>query len=160
MGGEGTATPSLHRQTRVAGPGHATCSCVPDCPVRKTNTNVIRLLDPIAWMFPALREPGVEALRAVAQAVSVPGYGTFMADASVDLTGATCLRTNLVTKHALDAALPGQVIEIVSDNLSSVETIPFMLAGHGCAHVGTLHLEGTWKIYARKQGADDGGRKK
>ncbi len=125
--------------------------------MRKTNANVIRLLDPIAWMFPALREPGAVALRAVTQAVSVPGYGTFMADASVDLTGATCLRTNLVTKRALDAALPGQVIEIVSDNLSSVETIPFMLAGHGCEHVGTLHLEGTWKIYARKLVAGDGG---
>ena len=120
-------------------------------------TNVIRLLDPIAWMFPALREPGVVTLRAVTQAVSLPGYGTFMADASVDLTGATCLRTNLATKHALDAALPGQAIEIVSDNLSSVETIPFMLAGHGCEHVGTLHLEGTWKIYARKLVADNGG---
>lgn len=125
--------------------------------MKETNTNVIRLLDPIAWMFPALREPGVEALRAVAQSVSVPGYGTFMADASVDLTGETCLRTNLVAKRALDAALPGQVIEIVSDNLSSVETIPFMLAGHACGHVGTLHLEGTWKIYARKLAADDGG---
>lgn len=120
-------------------------------------TSVIRLLDPISWMFPALREPGLEALRAGTQAVDVPGYGTFVADASVDLTGATCLRTNLVTKRALDAAVPGQVVEIVSDNLSSVETIPFMLAGHGCAHVGTLHLEGTWKIYARKLVADDGG---
>jgi len=27
-------------------------------------------------------------------------------------------------------------------------------------HLGTLHLEGTWKIYARKLGADDGGRLK
>jgi len=118
---------------------------------------VIRLLDPTAWMFPALHEAGTEALRAGTQAVNVPGYGTFVADVSVDLTGATCLRTNLVTKRALDAAIAGQVIEIVSDNLSSVETIPFMLAGHGCAHVGTLHLEGTWKVYARKFGADNGG---
>lgn len=117
---------------------------------------MIRLLDPITWMFPAMRERGLEALHAGTQAVSVPGYGTFVADASVDLTGETCLRTNLVTKRALDAAVPGEVVEIISDNLSSVETIPFMLAGHGCSHVGTLHLEGTWKIYARKLGADEG----
>ena len=58
--------------------------------------------------------------------------------------------------RALDAARPGTVVEIVSDNLSSVETIPFMLAGHGCVHLGTLHLDGFWKIYARKLGADEG----
>ncbi len=118
-----------------------------------------RLLDPIAWMFPALRRPGPEAGAAGARAVEVPGHGSMVADASVDLTGETCLRTNLVTKRALDAAAPGSVVEIVSDNLSSVETIPFMLAGHGCVHLGTLHLEGTWKIYARKVGADDGGKR-
>ena len=119
-----------------------------------------RFLDPIAWMFPALRRSGAGAATGEARAVEVPGHGAMLADASVDLTGENCLRTNLVTKRALDAALPGSVIEIVSDNLSSVETIPYMLAGHGCVHLGTLHLEGTWKIYARKLGADDGGRLK
>ena len=119
-----------------------------------------RLLDPIAWMFAALRRAGPEAGAAAARAVHVPGHGEVVADTCVDLTGETCLRTNLVTKRALDGAAPGSVVEIVSDNLSSVETIPFMLAGHGCTHLGTLHLEGTWKIYARKQSADDGGRKR
>jgi TusA-related sulfurtransferase len=84
--------------------------------------------------------------------VEIPGHGTMVADASVDLTGENCLRTNLVTKRTLDAAAAGTVVEIVSDNLSSVETIPFMLAGHGCVHLGTVHLEGGWKIYARKAG--------
>ena len=118
------------------------------------------MLDTIAWMFPALRRAGDDARAGAARAVDVPGHGTMVADRCVDLTGENCLRTNLVTKRALDAAPPGSVVEIVSDNLSSVETIPFMLAGHGCAHLGTLHLEGTWKIYARKQGADDGGSTK
>jgi TusA-related sulfurtransferase len=84
--------------------------------------------------------------------VQIPGHGTMLADASVDLSGESCLRTNLVTKRALDAAAAGKVVEIVSDNLSAVETIPFMLAGHGCVHLGTIHLEGSWKIYARKAG--------
>jgi tRNA 2-thiouridine synthesizing protein A len=121
---------------------------------------VYRLLDPIAWMFPALRRAGPAAGAGAARAVEVPGHGAMVADTCVDLTGETCLRTNLVTKRALDGAAAGSVIEIVSDNLSSVETIPYMLAGHGCTHLGTLHLEGTWKIYARKQGADDGGSRK
>ncbi len=116
-----------------------------------------RLFTPFAWLFPGLRRGSGGQGVAVARAVEVPGHGAVVADDCLDLSGQNCLRTNLATKRALDGARPGSVIEIVSDNLSSVETIPFMLAGHGCVHLGTLHLEGTWKIYARKQGADEGG---
>lgn len=116
-----------------------------------------RLTDPMGWILSALgrQEPEAASARS-SRLVEVPGHGAMVADTNVDLTGATCLRTNLVTKRFLDAARPGAVVEIVSDNLSSVETIPFMLAGHGCVHLGTLHLDGSWKIYARKLGADEG----
>ncbi len=119
-----------------------------------------RLHDPLGWMFPALRgereRPGDAA---AARTVEVPGHGLMVADTCIDLRGETCLRTNLVTKRALDGAKAGTVVEIVSDNLSSVETIPFMLAGHGCVHLGTLHVDGAWKIYARKLNGTEGGRK-
>lgn len=68
-----------------------------------------------------------------------------------DFGGDTCLRTNLLTKMALDHCGPGAVIEIATDNLASVETIPFMLPGHGCTHLGTIRTEAGWKIYARKE---------
>jgi len=110
-----------------------------------------RLIDPIGgWLLAWRRRDDGDSSAMAARVVEVPGHGAMVADASVDLTGQTCLRTNLVTKRALDAAAAGTVIEIVSDNLSSVETIPFMLAGHGCVHLGTIHVEGSWKIYARK----------
>lgn len=121
-------------------------------------SSVVRFLRLTPWMFPASRLARLASGRTVRQDFTVPGHGALIANASVDLTGETCLRTNLVTKHVLDALAAGQVVEIVSDNLSAVETIPFMLAGHGCAHVGTLHLEGIWKIYARKLHADDGSK--
>lgn len=73
------------------------------------------------------------------------------ADLHADFTGQTCLRTNLVTKRVLDAAEAGKVVEIISDNLSSVETIPFMLEGHGCEHLATVHHGDHWRIYARKR---------
>lgn len=115
------------------------------------------MINPIVWMFPALRRHGPESGTAgAARMVEVPGHGAMVADVCVDLMGATCLRTNLATKRALDAARVGTVIEIVSDNLSSVETIPYMLAGHACIHLGTLHLDGSWKIYARKLNVDEG----
>ena len=119
------------------------------------------MIDPIGWFFPALRRRDAAGRRAgAARVVDVPGHGSMVADASVDLSGETCLRTNLVTKRVLDAAPAGTVIEIVSDNLSSVETIPFMLGGHNCIHLATIHGDGGWKIYARKANADEGGRTK
>ena len=42
-------------------------------------------------------------------------------------------------------------LEIALDNMSSVETIPFMLPGHGWVHLVTVHEDGNWKIYARKR---------
>lgn len=101
----------------------------------------LKLIDPTGrWRSAADRAP------ARADGGSVPA-----ADLHADFTGDTCLRTNLVTKRLLDAAAPGQVLEIVSDNLSSVETIPFMLEGHGCEHLATVHQGDRWRIYARKR---------
>ncbi len=109
-----------------------------------------RFIEPIGEWLLAWRGGGRSASKT--REVDVPGHGTLLASTSLDLTGQSCLRTNLATKRALDAAPAGAVIEIVSDNLSSVETIPFMLAGHGCNHLGTVHVEGSWRIYVRKSG--------
>lgn len=111
-----------------------------------------RRIDPLEWLLPGWRGDYACARVAPARLIVLPGHGTMAADVSLDFMGETCLRTNLVTKRALQAAKPGLVIEIVSDNLSAVETIPFMLPGHRCVHLGTLHLDGSWKIYARKCG--------
>mgnify|MGYP001228419822 CR=1 FL=1 len=109
-------------------------------------------IDALEWLLPGFRSERVIATAAPARLVLLPGHGTTAADLSLDFMGETCLRTNLVTKRALQAAKAGLVIEIVSDNLSAVETIPFMLPGHNCVHLGTLHLDGSWKVYARKCG--------
>jgi len=105
----------------------------------------LRLIDPAGrWL--SSTEPGhVRVVPATATATAPE------ADLHADFTGDTCLRTNLVTKRMLDAAHPGQVLEIISDNLSSVETIPFMLEGHGCEHLATVHHGNHWRIYARKR---------
>jgi TusA-related sulfurtransferase len=97
------------------------------------------------WLSPA--EGPVRAISGTAAASAMATE----ADLHADFTGDTCLRTNLATKRMLDAAEPGQVLEIISDNLSSVETIPFMLEGHGCEHLATVHQGDHWRIYARKR---------
>jgi TusA-related sulfurtransferase len=83
--------------------------------------------------------------------VTLGGLGPVAVSVACDFIGDTCLRTNLLTKKALDHCSPGEVVEIASDNLASVETIPFMLPGHGCSHIATVRTEAGWKIYARKE---------
>lgn len=81
--------------------------------------------------------------------VDIPGHGC-LPIASLSFLGDTCLRTNLVTKRVLAQMADGEVIEIVTDNLSSVETIPFMSPNYDGVHLATIHAESCWKIYIRK----------
>lgn len=72
-------------------------------------------------------------------------------DESLNFVGDNCLRTNLLTKLILDKAIAGAVFEIISDNLSAVETIPFMLPNCNCEHLATIHEPTCRRIYVRKK---------
>lgn len=65
--------------------------------------------------------------------------------------GENCLRTILITKLTLNKAAAGTVLEICSDNLSAVETIPFMLPHCDSEHLATINGEDCQKIYLRKR---------
>jgi len=91
-----------------------------------------------------------------AKRVELPRHGQVEIALSLDVVGDSCLRTNLLTKKVLDHARPGEVVEIVSDNLSSVETIPFMLANYRCVHLHTCREAQNWRIYVRKEPAGAG----
>lgn len=107
-------------------------------------------LDGLAERF-GLRERTHSAQRACAEPeVEVPGHGRLKLTLSLDFMGDTCLRTNLVTKRALAEVPDGAIIEIVTDNLSSVETIPFMSPNYDGVHLATVHAESCWRIYIRK----------
>ena len=83
--------------------------------------------------------------------VELPGHKTLWVDESLNFIGNNCLRTNLLTKLLLDEAVAGTVVEICSDNLSALETIPFMLPNCNCEHLATLHEPTCQKIYVRKR---------
>ena len=93
---------------------------------------------------------GFVVLRASPRLVDVPSQSRMLVDFSLDFTAQTCLRTNLGVRRALQAMAPGQVLEIRSDNVSAVETIPFMLESHACEHLGTAAFDGRWAVYVRK----------
>jgi tRNA 2-thiouridine synthesizing protein A len=84
--------------------------------------------------------------------VRLPRHGEVTITVSLPLKGETCLRTNLLTKRALSRARVGDIIEIESDNLSAVETIPFMAPNHDCEHLVTMQDGGCWAIYLRRRG--------
>jgi TusA-related sulfurtransferase len=109
------------------------------------------LFKPIDRAWIAIRRRWASVSDGRSKTVELPAHGTILVDGACDFTGDTCLRTNLLTKMALDHCAAGAVLEIASDNLASVETIPFMLPGHGCIHLATVRSPTGWLIYARKE---------
>jgi TusA-related sulfurtransferase len=102
-----------------------------------------------AWM--GMRHRLAHASTMKQEQVDLPGRGTIWVDKSLNFVGDNCLRTNLLTKLVLDKAVAGTVFEISSDNLSAVETIPFMLPNCNCEHLATIHEPTCRKIYVRKR---------
>lgn len=111
----------------------------------------IGALLPAHWQLAGTGSRPRIQLKSYARDVDLPGRGRVHVDHGVDVTGQTCLKTNLVAKRVLEMLAPGQVVEIASDNLSAVETIPFMLDGHDCEHLGTVQVGSLWKVYARRR---------
>lgn len=68
----------------------------------------------------------------------------------IDCLGDSCPRPQLMTKKALHEAAPGDVIEVMVDNPSSMEAIPPMLPALGATHLETVKSERRWDIYVRK----------
>ena len=108
---------------------------------------------PIGLAWHRIRHRLAWAYRANPKQVDLPGHGLLWVDQSLDFVGDNCLRTNLRTKLLLDKAAVGTVFEISSDNLSAVETIPFMLPNCDCEHLATIHEATCKKIYVRKRQA-------
>jgi len=69
---------------------------------------------------------------------------------SVDCLGDSCPRPQLMTKKAAKEAAPGDIIEVVIDNPSSMEAIPPMCDEISCTHLATLKADHCWQIYVRK----------
>ena len=98
-------------------------------------------------------EPSNRITGAKEEWVEISGYGCLYVSLSLNFLGDTCLRTNLLTKRALAEAADRDVIEIITDNLSSVETIPFMSPNYSGAHLATCQDAQCWRIYVQKNAA-------
>lgn len=82
--------------------------------------------------------------------VTVPGLGLISVARTVNCIGAGCPKPQLLTLKALNLVYEGDTVELISDNVTAVETIPaMMLAAYG-RHLATVRDDGCWKVYVRK----------
>ena len=98
-------------------------------------------------------ERTAETAWTMGQWVEIPDYGCLYVVRSLNFIGETCLRTNMVTKQALTEVKRGDIIEIVTDNLSSIETIHFMSPNYSGTHLVTYRGAKSWKVYVQKDAA-------
>ena len=68
----------------------------------------------------------------------------------VDCTGYSCPRPQMMTKKAVNVAQTNDVVEIIVDNLSSMEAVPPMRPLIGATHLETKTDNNSWRIYFRK----------
>ena len=87
---------------------------------------------------------------ASAVATVVLGGCTHTISQVVNVLGDSCPRPQLMTKKALAKAKPGDVIEVMVDNPTSMEAIPPMMPELKGSHLGTLKAERHWRVFVRR----------
>ena len=85
------------------------------------------------------------------ESVELPGHGRVQVYCRVACEGEGCPKPQLLTLKALNESPVGAVVEVVTDNLSVVETIPSMMDIYEGVHLGTLRGEENWRIYVRRE---------
>ena len=101
------------------------------------------------WFSHRSRPPSAMS-RCVDHRVELPGFGDLPVSIRIDCIGASCPRPQMLAIKALETITDGDVIEIVSDNPSSVESLGSLMEVLGSTHLATLKEERQWRIYLRK----------
>lgn len=82
--------------------------------------------------------------------VELPDGKTVQVTHTADCMGAACPRPQLATMNMLESMETGDVLELISDNPTTVETIPALAMSFCSQHLATLHTDTGWRIYIRK----------
>lgn len=95
-------------------------------------------------------EPEVVVDRKV-HLVEMPWGEVVQVTHTADCMGAACPRPQMVTMRMLETMEKGDVLELVSDNPTTVETIPALAMALCSRHLATQHTDNGWRIYLRKE---------
>lgn len=88
--------------------------------------------------------------RCIDHRVDLPGLGSTPVLIRIDCIGASCPRPQMLAIKALEQVEEGEVIEMISDNPSSVESLSSLMEVLNSTHVATIKEEKHWRIYLRK----------
>lgn len=83
--------------------------------------------------------------------VTLPDGRSYTIARQVDVLGDSCPRPQLMTKKAMSQAMPGDVVEVLVDNSTSMEALPPMCHELQCEHLATVTADRSWRIYLRKR---------
>lgn len=103
----------------------------------------------MSWLTKLWRGRKVSIMQKV-RMVELPGIGTVQVTRSVDCLGAVCPRPQLLTMQMVEELSEGEVFELLSDNPTSVETIPSLAMVLCSSHLATVRDAEGWRIYIRK----------
>lgn len=69
---------------------------------------------------------------------------------TLDCLGAACPRPQLLTMKVMEQLYEGEVIELLSDNPATVETLPALMFAVCGTHLATVKDVDHWRVYMRK----------
>jgi tRNA 2-thiouridine synthesizing protein A len=69
---------------------------------------------------------------------------------TIDCLGFSCPRPQLMTKGAMNDAKSGDIVKIVIDNPTSMESLASMQSELSSTHLGTVFSDQSWKVLLQK----------
>ncbi len=84
--------------------------------------------------------------------VTLPTIGDVNVAIHVDCRGATCPRPQMLAMKAFCCLAAGEVMEIFSDNPSSVESMQALALVLNAKFLARVHDNGAWRVYLAKDG--------
>ncbi len=99
-----------------------------------------------AWL---LRKEVVSVSREL-HTVELPDGEVIRVTHSVDCMDTACPRPQMAVMNMLEKMKKGDVLELITDNPTAIETVPALVMVLYSQHLATLHNEDGWCIYIRK----------
>ena len=69
---------------------------------------------------------------------------------TVDCMDTACPRPQMAVMNMMESMEKGDVLELITDNPSAIETVPALVLVLYSEHLATIHTDDGWSIYIRK----------
>jgi len=99
-----------------------------------------------AWL---LRKEVISISREL-HTVELPDGEIVRVSHTVDCLDTACPRPQMAAMNLLETMKKGDVLELITDNPTAIETVPALVMVLYCQHLATIHTDDGWYIYIRK----------